>query len=197
MCDDWKLHSAPGNAPGATIYATVAQFRRHLGKHLEQLALFSLPKAGDDSGQDADSNDAIADESLSSVSITDSDDSSGSEEDDDEDIEEVVARVLSQMNLPPDIYAERLVDITEEVTKSVLANRLHSEGEPGSSSAKFKEALIDDIEWDNPERTPVERIWGNLFTDSDSTVIQQPTHRLEQFLRGLANHLVRAIATKL
>ena len=70
LCDDWKLHSLPEVSKDTTVYATVAQFRRHLGKHLEQLALFALPKASDsDPGdEDADSNNAVVDETTSSLS---------------------------------------------------------------------------------------------------------------------------------
>lgn len=70
FCDDWKLHSLPGVPTDTTVYATVAQFRRHLGKHLEQLALFALPKASNDnaSDDDADSNDAIADKDATTLS---------------------------------------------------------------------------------------------------------------------------------
>ena len=39
---------------------------------------------------------------------------------------------------------------------------------------------------DLDEKTPVKRTWQPLF-DSES----RPTQRLSQFLRGLANHIVR------
>lgn len=70
LCNDWKLHLPPEIPNDGTVYATVAQFRRHLGKHLEQLALFSLPKASDDDpgSQDVNSNDAVIDECATSLS---------------------------------------------------------------------------------------------------------------------------------
>lgn len=40
-------------------YGTKAQFRRHLGRHMEQLALFALPR-NDDNGLNEDTDEEIA-----------------------------------------------------------------------------------------------------------------------------------------
>jgi rubrerythrin len=70
LCDEWTLHPPPDAAEDAPIFATVAQFRRHLGKHLEQLALFALPKlqAGEGGSSNVDTNHAIADENSAELS---------------------------------------------------------------------------------------------------------------------------------
>jgi hypothetical protein len=86
LCTDWTLHPAPDAEEGAPVYATVAQFRRHLGRHLEQLALFSLPKMDprEDESVENDSNNAMVDEE--SEGDEDLGDNEGSE--DDEDLED-------------------------------------------------------------------------------------------------------------
>jgi hypothetical protein len=73
LCSDWKLFfSTPGHSP-SDLFATVEQFRKHLGRHLEQLALFALPIAvGGDQNDELGSNDVIVEHSdVSSSSDSD------------------------------------------------------------------------------------------------------------------------------
>ncbi|KAI9791856.1 MAG: hypothetical protein M1816_003401 [Peltula sp. TS41687] len=70
LCDDWKVMSTDPDSHGTTAVVTPSQFRRHLGRHLEQLALFALPKrledddmddlGSDEAAVDLDSGDSIA-----------------------------------------------------------------------------------------------------------------------------------------
>lgn len=78
LCIDWasgiktrELATNP-DAKLAMLVVTPVQFRRHLAAHLEQLALFALPK--DHGGEDTskiDSNDAVIDASSNDISVTD------------------------------------------------------------------------------------------------------------------------------
>ena len=43
-----------------TLVVTLEQFRRHVGSHMEQLALFALPRSFEDRDDNADSNEAAA-----------------------------------------------------------------------------------------------------------------------------------------
>ena len=62
FCDDWKV-SSDVVQPSTEIRVTPAQFRRHLGKHLEQISLFALPRRhvddNNDNEGDQDSNRAL------------------------------------------------------------------------------------------------------------------------------------------
>jgi hypothetical protein len=49
LCDDWKALLQNRNLQlvkisNKPLYGTLEDFRRHLGRHMEQLALFSLPR---------------------------------------------------------------------------------------------------------------------------------------------------------
>ena len=46
FCDEWfvKLKDANPDLTGETLVVTLAQFQNHVGTHMEQLALFALPK---------------------------------------------------------------------------------------------------------------------------------------------------------
>lgn len=78
LCCDWassintrELAANPKAKPGILV-VTPLQFRRHLAAHLEQLALFALPR--NHGGEDAskiDSNDAVVDASSDDISILD------------------------------------------------------------------------------------------------------------------------------
>jgi len=69
LCDDWETNLLDSKHDlrrlflndGHTVepYGTLNQFRRHLGRHMEQLALFALPKSDGDEMEDdsADSDD--------------------------------------------------------------------------------------------------------------------------------------------
>ena len=68
FCHDWKVSSDAAQSD-AEILVTPAQFRRHLGKHLEQISLFALPRRhvdnDDDNEGDQDSNQALENTSNS------------------------------------------------------------------------------------------------------------------------------------
>lgn len=93
LCCDWasdintrELAANPKAKPGILV-VTPVQFRRHLAAHLEQLALFALPRnyGGEDASK-IDSNDAVIDASSDDISIVDlSADGSDSLEDGEED----------------------------------------------------------------------------------------------------------------
>lgn len=62
LCD-WETSLRDLNIGVATIdtlVVTLDQFRRHLGSHMEQFALFALPRSYSDEGANADSNEAAA-----------------------------------------------------------------------------------------------------------------------------------------
>ena len=68
-----------GSTELQSIFAIASQSRRHLGKHLEQLALFSLPRESDSilADDDGDSNNAVIDEcDISFSSLSNSQDAS-------------------------------------------------------------------------------------------------------------------------
>jgi len=69
LCDDWETNLLDSKHNSRRLflndghivepYGTLHQFRRHLGRHMEQLALFALPKSDGDEMEDdsADSDD--------------------------------------------------------------------------------------------------------------------------------------------
>jgi len=62
-CDlcDWETilrNSDTSNQADDTLVVTVEQFRRHLGSHMETLALFALPRNYRDEGENANTNEA-------------------------------------------------------------------------------------------------------------------------------------------
>ncbi|OBT70030.1 hypothetical protein VE03_00659 [Pseudogymnoascus sp. 23342-1-I1] len=94
LCDEWesdlnhlnqdakRLHLNEGKV--MEPYGTLKQFRRHLGRHMEQLALFALPiKPGDDLEDDsADEADGNESESL-------------------DDAKEAISNTAEETRLPP------------------------------------------------------------------------------------------------
>jgi ankyrin repeat protein len=49
FCDDWTVNHDDKNVPEDELYVSVKQFRQHVGRHMEELALFVLPvDLGDD-----------------------------------------------------------------------------------------------------------------------------------------------------
>ena len=63
MCSDWEQTLKEVNLhlpPNETLVVTPTQFRQHVGSHMEQLALFAIPRGYEDEN-DADSNSAAAD----------------------------------------------------------------------------------------------------------------------------------------
>lgn len=62
FCNDWgqTLRENNPTVPGQTLVVTPEQFMKHVGGHMVQLALFSLPRVCDDN-KDAGSNAAAAD----------------------------------------------------------------------------------------------------------------------------------------
>jgi ankyrin repeat protein len=49
FCDDWVVNHDDKDIPEDDLYVTVKQFRQHVGRHMEELALFVLPlELGDD-----------------------------------------------------------------------------------------------------------------------------------------------------
>ncbi|KAH7400308.1 hypothetical protein BKA64DRAFT_479224 [Cadophora sp. MPI-SDFR-AT-0126] len=79
FCDRWKEEIMNPNQTGkmeslsdgkdAAPYGTKDQFRRHLGRHLEQLALFALPRDNLDGPED-DCKRVIRDEAVSGLSAS-------------------------------------------------------------------------------------------------------------------------------
>jgi hypothetical protein len=76
LCEKWasnaktrELAANPKVKLGMLV-VTPVQFRRHLASHLEQLALFALPRShGGEESSNVDSNDAVIDASSESVSL--------------------------------------------------------------------------------------------------------------------------------
>ena len=71
FCDEWyvKLRDANPDLAGETLVVTPAQFQHHVGSHMEQLALFALPKDHGDVVEStgvADGADNRADSELGS-----------------------------------------------------------------------------------------------------------------------------------
>ena len=56
FCEEWfvKLRDAYPNLAGGTLVVTPAQFQHHVGSHMEQLALFALPKDHGDAVESTD-----------------------------------------------------------------------------------------------------------------------------------------------
>ena len=56
FCEEWfvKLRDANPNLAGGTLVVTPAQFQHHVGSHMEQLALFALPKDRGDAVESTD-----------------------------------------------------------------------------------------------------------------------------------------------
>jgi hypothetical protein len=96
LCDEWqeammnrkqiKEERARTISDGETIepYGTKKQFRRHLGRHMEQLALFAVPKndgeLDDDSSQEDEKDDS--DHEVQQESLEDEDKSANMEKED-------------------------------------------------------------------------------------------------------------------
>ncbi|KAL8788384.1 MAG: hypothetical protein Q9195_007342 [Heterodermia aff. obscurata] len=62
LCD-WESVLRQSNtaaSPNETLVVTLDQFCRHVGSHMEQLALFALPRSIKDQGAEGDSNEAAA-----------------------------------------------------------------------------------------------------------------------------------------
>ncbi|TVY38770.1 hypothetical protein LSUB1_G004396 [Lachnellula subtilissima] len=69
LCDEWeanllntKLDSVASHSPGndqTQAYGTIKRFRTHLGRHMEQLALFALPMVGIAGEEDESPNNAV------------------------------------------------------------------------------------------------------------------------------------------
>lgn len=67
LCDEWETnlrnlkHSERrmflNEGRNVEPYGTLLQFRRHLGRHMEQLALFALPMAGEEAIEESDESD--------------------------------------------------------------------------------------------------------------------------------------------
>ena len=62
MCD-WESvlrQKSTAASPNEVLVVTLDQFCRHVGSHMEQLALFALPRSYKDHGSEGDSNEAAA-----------------------------------------------------------------------------------------------------------------------------------------
>jgi hypothetical protein len=61
LCNDWSMMLRKSN-PGSVV--ALEEFEKHLGRHLEKLALFALPRLETEEGDEADvcSNAAVADD---------------------------------------------------------------------------------------------------------------------------------------
>lgn len=68
LCD-WQEQPNPGDDSRDQSNVTVQQFRRHLGRHMEQLALFALPKSlTQDVDDDAERSDGVQNAESQDVS---------------------------------------------------------------------------------------------------------------------------------
>lgn len=65
FCDEWstKLQDANPDLPSQNLVVTISQFQHHVGSHMEQLALFALPRDHED--QDASTGAAAGHENHS------------------------------------------------------------------------------------------------------------------------------------
>ena len=73
MCDDWESTLREANLhvpPSETLVVTLPQFRQHLGAHMEQLALFAIPRGHEDE------NNADSDGAAGGITDEDEDDNS-------------------------------------------------------------------------------------------------------------------------
>ncbi|KAI9050906.1 hypothetical protein LZ554_005020 [Drepanopeziza brunnea f. sp. 'monogermtubi'] len=74
LCDDWeeKLRAINSHIPGTeALSVTTSQFQHHLGAHMEQLALFAIPRGYTEEGE-ADSGNAAPQMNFDSHSIQNS-----------------------------------------------------------------------------------------------------------------------------
>ena len=72
LCD-WESVLRQNNtaiSPHETLVVTLDQFRRHVGSHMEQLALFALPRSYKDHGAEGGSNEAAAAAGSNSTSLS-------------------------------------------------------------------------------------------------------------------------------
>ena len=72
LCD-WESVLRQNNtvvSPHETFVVTLDQFRRHVGSHMEQLALFALPRSYQDHGAEGGSNEAAAAAGSNSTSLS-------------------------------------------------------------------------------------------------------------------------------
>ena len=90
FCGDWKVSNDAARSD-ADILVTPTQFRRHLGKHLEQISLFALPRrhVDDDNNNEGDQDSNRALENTS--------DSNSHQTEEAEEVEEVIN--LDQLRL--------------------------------------------------------------------------------------------------
>lgn len=100
FCDNWEknLNDPKQDArrlflndgKEVELYGTIVQFRRHFGRHMEQLALFALPMAAGDEMEDDSADSDSVDEQQREVTAD-------GEESDDLDLRIGTARNLTQM----------------------------------------------------------------------------------------------------
>lgn len=90
--------------------------------------------------------------------------------------------VISQTFIPPGIYMKEAERPSEYQPKSELRQPVSPTVADSTGSRPSQPTRMPTLD----ELTPLDRTWGQLF-DEDGA----PTVRLSQFLRGLANHLVR------
>jgi ankyrin repeat protein len=89
LCNDWiwtirhRENLAKPDQVVDNLVVTPVQFRRHLGRHLEQLALFTLPRITDQNEDNLGSNDAVVDASANEGSMSNSVETANGEPDED------------------------------------------------------------------------------------------------------------------
>ncbi|KAJ4351198.1 uncharacterized protein N0V89_006537 [Didymosphaeria variabile] len=149
FCDDWTLPRLPDKPVTSPVYATAEQFMKHLGKHLVQLALFSLPGIELTDESDDDPEEIKSDGAFSPVVYADPLRPTYT-------MREAILSSVEMLEL--DVYqAEIAIKDTKEGTKE------HASAEKQSKKAKkaikisnWKLALHDveqDLKGDNDERT--------------------------------------------
>ena len=164
LCDEWETSLLDSNQDSKRSflnagkktepYGTLKQFRRHLGRHMEQLALFSLPLNEDEEMEDESAESEDQGSHQSGIEVNRLEESKG--QDLESDWEDLDANFCRKQLTSYCVYTIRKV-ATEEPEKSTwaraevlqeewsqkeIANRVEKLNESGRPVAEKKAALM-------------------------------------------------------
>ncbi|KAL3450074.1 hypothetical protein BJX65DRAFT_305536 [Aspergillus insuetus] len=164
MCEAHSLSTADQGIVCPLCQVPVSSFEKHVGRHLEELALFVLPRA--DEEEDSDSDPAKSPASVLTPDDDDDDNTDEDDENDDEDDDEEEEEEEEEEEAYQYEYAVSETEIGEEPSESL--NRPETIDLGGPANTKRPE------EHDQPQPdTPAHPSWTYQFTPSTDS---DPNH---------------------
>lgn len=147
LCDEWETNLTNPNQDarraflnqGQSVkpYGTLGQFRRHLGRHMEQLALFALPMDETTQEEDERSDEVQSDDSPNLAQVqnwregSEGSSSNGSDDIDENSAREGSAPVNEYPDLPPERQPAEQLDIRNELGTSGQTGKREESGDGG------------------------------------------------------------------